>query len=148
AAAAPAPAAPAAPAQPPAASPQAAKPPTGQAAAPAQPQKPPEPKAKIRLDEIDSIHYERSPGMTARFVGQPNLDYTMPGLSYKPEEAKKGDLPDDVFAPDPKDPKYLADQKKAEARKEEAKKVADRKAEEKKKAEEADDVNAPPPGTV
>ena len=32
-----------------------------------------EPK-KIPLDEVDSIHYERSPGMTARFVDQPNLD--------------------------------------------------------------------------
>ena len=85
--------------------------------------------------------------MTARFVGQPNLDFTMPGLSYKPEEAKKDDLPDEVFAPDPKDPKYLADQK-AETKKEEPKKAVAKKAEEKKKAEEEDDVNAPPPGTT
>ncbi len=79
--------------------------------------------------------------MTARFVGQPNLDFTMPGLSYKPEAAKKDDFPDDVFAPDPKDPKYLADQKAA------AKKAEPKKAEP-KKAEEPDDVNAPPPGTT
>ena len=115
------------------------------------PRTPPEPKAKIPLEEIESIHFERSPGMTARFVGQPNLDFTMPGLSYKPEEAKKDDFPDDVFAPDPKDPKYLADQKaaekKAEPKKEEPKKADAKKAEE-KKAEEADDVNAPPPGTT
>ena len=51
--------------------------------------------------------------LTARFMGQPNLDFTMPGRSYKPE-AKKHDLPEDVFAPDPKDPKNLADQKAAE----------------------------------
>ena len=112
--------------------------------------KPPtaEAQGKIPLDEVESIHFERSPGMTARFVGQPNLDFTMPGLSYKPEEAKKDDLPDDVFAPDPKDPKYLADQK-AETKKEEPKKAVAKKAEEEeKKAEEEDDVNAPPPGTT
>ena len=125
-----------------AAAPKADKPP---ASPPATPAKPPEPKARIPLEEVESIHFERSPGMTARFVGQPNLDFTMPGLSYKPEAATKDDFPDDVFAPDPKDPKYLADKKaaeKAEPKKEEPKKA------EPKKAEEQDDVNAPPPGTT
>ena len=53
--------------------------------APNAPPAPPKEPQKIPLDEVDSIHFERSPGMTARFIGQPNLDYTMPGRSYKPE---------------------------------------------------------------
>ncbi len=40
----------------------------------------PTPKARIPLDEVDSIRFERSPALTARFVGQLNLDFTMPGL--------------------------------------------------------------------
>src|SRR5262249_3627315 len=92
-----------------------------------------------------AIHFERSPGMTARFIGQPNLDYTMPGRSYKPEP-KLADLPDDVFNSDPKDTKDLAHREKAEPKKEDAKKAVAKKAEEKKAEEE--DVNAPPPGTT
>ena len=42
---------------------------------------PPEPKARIPLDEVESIRFERTPALAARFVGQPNLDFTMPGLS-------------------------------------------------------------------
>jgi hypothetical protein len=122
------------------------------------PRPPAEPK-KIPLDEVGSIQFERSPGMTARFIGQPNLDFTLPGRNYKPE---KDEFPDDVFVPDPKDPKYLAakkadekkadekkaDEKKADEKKEDTTKAEAKKAEEKKKAEEEDDVNAPPPGTT
>jgi hypothetical protein len=49
---------------------------------PAAPQKP----RKIPLAEVESIRFERSPVLSARFMGQPNLDFTMPGLSAKPNE--------------------------------------------------------------
>ncbi len=62
-----------------------------QAAAPAQPAAPPKPKAKIPLDELESIHFERAPAMSARFAGQLNVDFTMPGLSAKKEEPPKKD---------------------------------------------------------
>ncbi len=76
--------------------------------APAPAPTPPPPKAKIPLDELESIRFERAPQMTARFMGQPNLDFTMPGLSAKKDdpaqktaEAKKTDGTDDVLAPPP-----------------------------------------------
>ncbi len=75
--------------------------------APAPPPPPPPPKAKIPLDEVESIRFERSPAMSARFMGQPNLDFTLPGLSAKKDgaaqktEAKKTDGTDDVLAPPP-----------------------------------------------
>ncbi len=53
---------------------------------PAQPAAATKPKAKIPLDEVDSIRFERTPALAARFMGQPNLDFTMPGLSCKKEE--------------------------------------------------------------
>jgi len=60
--------------------------------------KPPEPKARIRLDEVESIRFERTPAMTARFVGQINLDSTRPALAEKKDETKK-----DVAKKDEKD---------------------------------------------
>ncbi len=58
------------------------------AAAPAQnPAQPPKPKVKIPLDEVDSIRFERTLALSARFVGQPNLDFTLPGLSAKKDDA-------------------------------------------------------------
>ena len=56
---------------------------------PANPPTPPKPKAKIPLDELESIRFERTPAMSARFMGQPNVDFTMPGLSAKKEEPPK-----------------------------------------------------------
>jgi hypothetical protein len=62
--------------------------------APAQPAKP---RAKVPFDELDSIRFERTPTLSARFLGQPNLDFTMPGLSAKNQpsapagDAKKPD---------------------------------------------------------
>ena len=92
---------------------------------------------------MDSIQFERSPGMTARLVGQPNLDFTMPGRSYKPEEIKK----EEPKKPDEKKPETeskKADKKeepkkdgKAEAKKDEAKKDEAKK-EESKKDEKAE----------
>jgi len=59
-----------------------------QGAAPAQqPASPPKPKAKIPFDEVDSIRFERTLALSARFIGQPNLDFTLPGLSAKKDEA-------------------------------------------------------------
>ena len=71
----------------------------------------PKPKAKIPLDEIESIKFERTPTLTARLIGQPNLDFTRgappadepakkPDDSKKAEE-KKPDGSDDVAAPAP-----------------------------------------------
>jgi hypothetical protein len=51
------------------------------------PAQPPKPKAKIPFDELDSIRFERSPALSARFIGQPNLDFTMPGSSAKKDDA-------------------------------------------------------------
>ena len=73
----------------------------------AEPAKPAEPKAKIPLDEVESIRFERAPAPAGRFLGQPNLDFTMPGRSAKKDEpaakgeAKKTDAGDDVLAPPP-----------------------------------------------
>ena len=75
--------------------------------APAPAPAPPPPKAKIPLDELESIRFERTPVMSARFMGQPNLDFTLPGLSAKKDDAtkkpdaKKTDGTDDVLAPPP-----------------------------------------------
>jgi len=55
--------------------------------APQQPAQPPKPKAKIPFDEVESIRYERTLALSARFVGQPNFDFTLPGLSAKKDDA-------------------------------------------------------------
>jgi hypothetical protein len=57
------------------------------AAAKQQPAQPPKPKAKIPFDEVESIRFERTLALSARVVGQPNLDFTMPGLSAKKDDA-------------------------------------------------------------
>ena len=87
---------------------------------------PPKPQVKIPLDEVESIRFERTPSLTARLVGQPNLDFTMPGLSAKKEdeapktEAKK----DDTTAKKAETKKADATPMKAEAKKDEPKKPA------------------------
>jgi hypothetical protein len=81
------------------------------------PPQPPKPRATIPLTDLESIRYERTPAMTGRFVGQPNLDFTGPHPGAKPAE--------------PKEPEKGA-----------AAKEKDRK------PEAADDVLAPPPGTI
>ncbi|HZW29967.1 MAG TPA: hypothetical protein VFF52_04620, partial [Isosphaeraceae bacterium] len=137
---------------------------------------PPKPQVKIPLDEVDSIRFERTPGLTARLVGQPNLDFTLPGLSAKKEdeapktEAKQDDTPAKKDATKKADATPMkAEAKKAEAKKTEEKKTeatkdkdervakkaeakkagaAEAKKEEPKKPEETDDALAPPPGTT
>lgn len=101
-----------------------AKPP--RVAIPAAVAKPPEqkPKAKIPLDEIDNIHFERTPAMAARFMGQPNLDFTKPGLSAKKDEPKNEEEAKKSAKPNPK-----------------AEEV-------KRKTDGSEDVLAPPPGTA
>jgi NPCBM/NEW2 domain/Protein of unknown function (DUF1583) C domain len=123
------------------------------------PATPPKPKAKVPLDELESIRFERTPGMSARFMGQPNVDFTMPGLSAKKEEpptknepAKKGE----VAKNEPAMKKGEAAKKatvvaeKAVAAKQPApaqKAAAAAKSEGPKKPAD-DDVLAPPPGTT
>src|SRR5262249_10918196 len=74
---------------------------------PSQPPGPIRPKAKLPLDEVESVRFERTPAMTARFMGQVNLDFTMPGLSAKKDdappkaEAKKPTGVDNALAPPP-----------------------------------------------
>ena len=60
----------------------------GAAAPGASPPQPaaPKPRVPVALDEIESIHFERTPALAGRFMGQPNLDFTMPGLSAKKDE--------------------------------------------------------------
>lgn len=132
--------------------------PSAQPASAPKPAKPPEPRARIPLDEIETIHFERTLAMSARFLGQPNLDFTMPGRSYKPEAKPKTE-------PTHAEPTRPAEKKpepkkgeatKPESKKGEAKKPETKKADEKKPAarkpetneEPEDDVNAPPPGTT
>ena len=149
----------------------------GPGAAAQPPATPPKPKAKIALDELESIRFERTPTMTARFMGQPNVDLTMPGLSAKKEEPPKKDEPakkDEAAKKD--EPRKKAEvakndaaMKKGEAVKKgaaaakaapvAAAKAAPAKAapakkavavakKEEAKAAAADDVLAPPPGTT
>jgi hypothetical protein len=140
------------------------------AAAPGQPPAPAKPKAKIPLDEVDSIRFERTPGLTARILGQPNVDFTMPGLGAKKDDAAskpatgKDDAKQAGAKPETKDKKNQpapkeavknaaakkdtaapkADPKKADAKKKDA--PATKK--EEKKTDGSDDVDAPPPGTT
>ncbi|MDR3621826.1 MAG: NPCBM/NEW2 domain-containing protein, partial [Paludisphaera borealis] len=81
----------------------------------------PKPKAKIPLDEVESIRFERTPTLTARLIGQPNLDFTQ--AAPTPEEAAKAA----EAAKKPDDPKKKADDKKPDG---------------------SDDVAAPAPGTT
>jgi NPCBM/NEW2 domain/Protein of unknown function (DUF1583) len=121
------------------------------------------PVVKVALDEVDSIRFERTPGLSARFVGQLNLDFTGPGLGAKKEETPaKAEAKKDATAkaePAKADEKKAAPAKGAEPKKAEAKtaepkkaearkKDATPKAEEKKKDGAGDDVLAPPPGTT
>ncbi len=117
------------------------------------------PKAKIPLDEIDSIRFERAPALTARFMGQLNFDFTMPGLSANKEDsapaskakpdatppkpgASKEETKKDVAIPKAADKKTKAAPKAAEKKKQAAPKA------EEKKTDGSDDVLAPPPGTT
>ena len=83
-------------------------------ATPATPPTPPKPKAKIPLDEVETITFERSSTLSARFLGQPNVDATGPGgppskdaKDAKPDskdakpDAKKATPGDDLAAPPP-----------------------------------------------
>lgn len=110
----------------------------GNANAPAQDKpkdaKPPEPKAKIPLDEVETIHFERTPALAARFLGQRNVDLTGPAPDAKkdePDEAKKpkdeaktkdeAKPKDAAAAKDEAKPKYEAKPKDEPKSKDEAK---------------------------
>jgi hypothetical protein len=61
-----------------------------------------EPKAKVPLDEVELIAFERTLNLSGRLVGQPNLDFTMP--REKDAKGKEGETvakADDVLAPPP-----------------------------------------------
>ena len=140
--------------------------PTTAPAAPAgQPAPSKAPKAKIPLDEVESIRFERTPAMTGRFVGQSSFDFTMPHPNAKKDETKKEEpKKDDAKKEDPKpdekkqelkpDAAKKEEPKKDEAKKDETKKEEPKKDEAKKEAAKKDEVkkedgpNAPPPGTA
>ena len=102
-------------------------------AAPAQPPASQTPKAKIPLDEVDSIRFERAPVLTARFMGQLDLDFTMPGLSFKKEDPPPKPAATNTAAASKPEAKKDETKKADAAPKAEAKKEAAPKAEEKKK---------------
>ncbi len=61
---------------------------------PATPAAPPPPKAKLPLDEVESIAFERAATLSGRWLGQPNVDTTgpagAPGEAPKPAAPKAG----------------------------------------------------------
>ncbi len=72
--------------------------------------KPKEPKARIPLDEVESIRFERTPVLAARFVGQKNVDLTLPAPAAKKDEPdpkgetkkkkeRRNEADDDALAP-------------------------------------------------
>lgn len=61
-----------------------------------------EPKATIPLDEVEVIAVEKASTLSGRVLGQPNLDFTMPGVAEdKDGKAKGAAKADDVLAPPP-----------------------------------------------
>ena len=63
-----------------------------------------EPKARIPLDEVEVIAFERAFDLSGRFIGQPNLDFTMPGAGdAKDKDGRQRPVAkaDDVLAPPP-----------------------------------------------
>lgn len=61
-----------------------------------------EPKAKLPLIEVEEIVFDRALAATGRFIGQPNVDLTGPGLKEEEEgDADPDTKADDVLAPPP-----------------------------------------------
>jgi hypothetical protein len=107
--------------------------------------KPKEPKAKIPLDEVETIRFERTPALAARFLGQRNVDFTGPAPDAKKEDEKPKDA-DAKGKGDTKDAPKKDESKKDgvkpdEAKKDEAKGV-DAKKEEPKKDEAKNEAQA------
>jgi len=68
----------------------------------ATPQPKAEPKATIPLDEVEVIAIEKASTLSVRVLGQPNLDFTMPGVGQAEDGKAKGVAKaDDVLAPPP-----------------------------------------------
>jgi len=51
------------------------------------------PKVQVPLDEVESIAFERSATLTGRFLGQPNVDTTMPVAAPAPGAAPPAEAP-------------------------------------------------------
>jgi len=99
--AAPAPAPPAV--TPPTSAPTPSPAPAPAAGPPAAPAKPAKPKAKLPLDEVESIAFDRSATLSGRWLGQPNVDTTGPGGAPgdAPKPAPKPGAGDSPAAPPP-----------------------------------------------
>jgi hypothetical protein len=121
----------------------------GQVGAGAPPQQPGPPKPKVRmpLDEIESIRYERTAIMSARFVAQSQLDFTMPGRGAAKDDEKKDD-PKKEEAKTANAASNKGETKKDQTKPSEAKQPAAPRKDETKKTDGTDDVLAPPPGTA
>ena len=98
----------------------------GPAQGPVQPP-PPAPKVRVPLDEVETITFERASMLSARYLGQPNVDTTMPGGSAAKDSKDGKDSKDNKDSKDTKDAKDAKDAKKPPT---------------------GDDLSAPPPGTV
>jgi hypothetical protein len=109
---------------------------------PAKPPKPKEPQAKLPLDEIETIRFEHAVALSGYFVGQPNVDVTMPGLSAKNDNSTKDDAKkDDPKKDDPKkDDSKKDDSKKDDSKKDDAKKDDAKKDDAKKDDAKKDDA--------
>jgi hypothetical protein len=97
-----------------------------------------EPKARIPLEEVETIRFERTPALAARFLGQKNVDLTGPAPDAKKDEAK----PNDEAKPkESKDEAKKDEVKKDEAKKDEANKDEAKKDEVKKDEAKKDEAN-------
>ena len=56
---------------------------------PREPKKSEQPRARIPLDEVESVRFERTDVLTARFLGQKNVDLTRPAPSVKKDESSR-----------------------------------------------------------
>ncbi|AMV40997.1 NPCBM/NEW2 domain-containing protein [Planctomyces sp. SH-PL62] len=70
---------------------------------------PPPPKARIPMNEVEGVRFERQPTLAARFLGQPNIDLTQGAptpeqaaeAAKKPDAAKKPEPADEATIPPP-----------------------------------------------
>ena len=124
--------------------PRMAAPPQGPVAEPS-PAK--EPTARIPLDEVESIRFERPPTLSGRLLAQSDFDFTGPHPNYKPEEPKKDEVkPGEAKKDEPKkDEPKKDDAKPDEPKKDDAKPAEVKKDEGKKDDAKKDDAKKDEP---
>ncbi|WZO96222.1 NPCBM/NEW2 domain-containing protein [Isosphaeraceae bacterium EP7] len=116
---------------------------TAPGSAPAKPPEPPKEKARIPLDEVELVRFERTPALTGHFLGQPNFDFTMPapGAKTDPSPAKDETKKDETKKDETKKDETKKDEtKKDETKKDETKKDETKKDETKKDETKKDET--------